>query len=81
MLNTEKARLESNEKKEQAKKAPFDIGMKLERPWKIPLKNEDVVKEICQVIISHNLNYIDANEVLHQADRALQQKVYTEVIT
>lgn len=75
MNYTEEAKKERNQKKEEARKKPFEIETLSFNPYIKDIKNQDVVSEICKILIQKGLSYLEINEVLYYADKALHYGV------
>lgn len=43
----------------------------------IEIKNENVVFDVVNLLLNSKLSYLDANEALREADRALRHKAFT----
>ena len=72
MTNQEKAIEEKNREKELNERRIYEIYPVKEDMGECD--NEQLVVEICKVLISKNLSYREANRVLYNADKALRIK-------
>ena len=70
MTNKEKAVEQRNHEKELNDRRNYEICSNTEELENC--ENEHVVIEICNMLISENLSYKEANRVLYNADKALR---------
>lgn len=77
MMNA-RAKLEraKNQEREQSQKEPYEIPYAKD-DWTAlhNFKNEEISIEIAKLLLSKNLNYMEMNEVLYQADKALRNRM------
>lgn len=76
MTSIERARVERNERKEADRKAPYDIRreMKFDLDLEPESKNTEIAAEICEILIKRQISYMDMNEALYLADKALHHR-------
>ncbi len=72
MTNKEKVTEQRNHEKELNDRRNYEICSDTEEMESC--ENEHVVVKICNILISENLSYREANRVLYDADKALRIK-------
>ena len=72
MTNQEKAIEERNREKELNEKRHYEIYLEKEEIGECG--DEDIVAEICELLIAKKLSYRQANRALYVADKALRMR-------
>lgn len=72
MNNAERAQRERNLTKENMSRSFYEISMEKEwKPGEYSVPNEEIVRQICELLIEKGMSYREANEALYHADKVL----------
>ena len=63
-----------NHAKEKIMQEPYEIVKANETPVDYDLEGSDIAEKICELLIKSKMSYLQMNEVLYQADKALRYK-------